>query len=140
MARSWSSSSSMDAQGTLGRGLQSLTGRAGGCSYWFWAEDPYPEFIQDMLRDLKILVWGLTKQNRELRDRLGDATLMVKEHKGEVRALKVEMEANASRKEEESDAMRDRVCRMEKELVVYKFLIKCCVVLVLVVVWNKWFS
>jgi hypothetical protein len=26
--------------------------QTGGCSLWVWAEDPHPEYIQDLLRDL----------------------------------------------------------------------------------------
>ena len=91
-----------------------------------------------MLRDVKNAVWGLKRQNRELMDRLADAALVVEEQKEQVRALRIEMEEKANDKEKEIHAMRASVCMMEKKLVVYKFMIKCCVVLVFIAVWNKW--
>lgn len=91
-----------------------------------------------MLRDLKNAVWGLKRQNRELMERLGDAAIAVEDHKEQVRALRTEMEEKANDKDKEIHAMRASVSIMEKKLVVYKFVMKCCVVLVLIAVWNKW--
>jgi hypothetical protein len=86
------------------------------------------------------MVRELNKENREMKDRLCDAAVIVEEQKAEVRTMKAEMEANASRNVDESDAMRDKLSRVESELVFYKFVFRCCVVFVLLAVWNKWFS
>ncbi|CAL5013048.1 unnamed protein product [Urochloa decumbens] len=111
--------------------------RAGGCRYWFWAEEPHPVFIQELLIDLRNAVWAARRRNRELLNQLGDAAVMVEEHKEEVRALRAEMDAIANQKEG-TDATRDTICRLEKELVVYKLLVKCCVVVLVVVFLKKW--
>ncbi|CAO2206591.1 unnamed protein product [Urochloa humidicola] len=108
--------------------------RVGGCRYWFWAEGPHSVFIQELLIDLRNAVWALKRQNRELVNRLGDAAIMVEEHKEQVRELR----AVANQKEEETDAMRDRVSKLEKELVVYKFVVRCCVVVGLIVFLKQW--
>jgi hypothetical protein len=80
-----------------------------------------------MLRDLKNAVKGLKLQNREYRDRLRYAVL-VEEHKELVTSLRAELEANANDKK----AWMQKIATMDKELVMYKFLIKCCVMLVVI--------
>ncbi|CAO1945173.1 unnamed protein product [Urochloa humidicola] len=112
--------------------------RVGGCRFWLWAEPPHPVFIQELLIDLRNAVWAARRQNRELHNRLGDAALMVEEHREEVRALKAEMDANANEKDQLIDATRDRVSRLEKELVFYKFVVNCCVSFVVAVFLSNW--
>ena len=88
--------------------------------------------------DLRDTVWALKRQNRELMNQLADAAVTVEEHKGDVTVLRAEMEALAKEKEEGSDVLRNRLSRVEKELAVYKVMVKCCVVFVLGIVMNKW--
>jgi hypothetical protein len=73
-------------------------------------------------------------QNRGLMDRLQYADFMVEEQKEMVRSLRAEMEANAN----ENKAMLEKNAMLEKELFMYKLLIKCCVMLVVVSMWMKW--
>jgi len=52
--------------------------------------------------------------------------------------LRAELEALAKRKEEGNEALRSRVCSVERELAVYKVVVKGFVVFVLGLVCNKW--
>ncbi|CAO2149429.1 unnamed protein product [Urochloa humidicola] len=109
--------------------------RAGGCRYWCWVEEPHPVFIQELLIDLRNAVWALRRRNRDLVNRLGDAAVMVEEHKEEARQLRAEMDAVATKNEAGSS---QRVSMLEKELAMYKFIVKCCVGILVVVFLYKW--
>ena len=118
-------------------GVQIRT-QVGGCNFWCWF-DPRPSpFLRELLVDLRDTVWALKRQNRELMNQLADAAVTVEEHKGEVTVLRAEVEALAKEKEEGSGVLRIRLSRVEKELAVYKVMVKCCVVFVLGIVMNKW--
>lgn len=79
----------------------------------------------------------MKKQNSELGNRLGDCLVMVEEHKSAVAALRRDLDAQTDG-EQEVYALRGRLSKLEKELLVYRVVMKCCVVVLLVVVCKAW--
>lgn len=94
--------------------------------------------MKELLVDLRDAVWSLKKQNKDLRNRLGDALVMAEEQKSEVNVMKTDLDAQALGKEEDYVALRGRLSRLEKELGFYRFLIKCIGVLVLGLACKAW--
>lgn len=80
----------------------------------------------------------MKKENNELRNRLGDALVMAEEGKIAVAAMRRELDAEAAGKEEVYVALSGRLSRLEKEVLVYRVLMKCSVVLLLLAVFKAW--
>jgi len=47
--------------------------RQGGCDFWLWCHDSSTPFLRQLLIDLRDKVWGLTKENANLRASISEA-------------------------------------------------------------------
>ncbi|WVZ51302.1 hypothetical protein U9M48_002457 [Paspalum notatum var. saurae] len=110
-----------------------LRRRTGGCDFWYWI-DPLPSaFQRDVLKQLRDTVQVLKTQNREKQDELRHVLRLLEQNR-ETNAV-----ITSKQNEEPEDDVKDRVLRLEKELGWSKFWLKCVVVVVLVVVLQKFF-
>ena len=83
----------------------------GGCQFFGWYEAPCDVFVRGLLVDLRDAVWNLKRENKNLKDALGDGGMKLEQEKKKGEALKIrvaEMQANA-------EAAVIRMKRFERE-------------------------
>jgi len=83
----------------------------GGCQFFGWYEAPCDVFVRGLLVDLRDAVWNLKRENKNLKDALGDGGMKLEQEKKKGEALKIrvaEMQAN-------TEATVIRMKRFERE-------------------------
>lgn len=89
---------------------------------------------------------GLQRENTELKGRDFDAAGqemapvvdVEEEQRGLVDAIRAQMIALVTKKDEENARLTCRVCSLEKEVFIFKFLMVTCVVVFLAMAWVNW--
>jgi len=117
----------------------------GGCDFWRWVDPPPSSFLRELLIDLRDAVRALRMENRELQGRVGDAARQqiwpvyaAEEQRALAEPIGAETVAVVTKKAEENAKLRCRICSLEKEVFIFKFLVVTCVVVVLAMTWVNW--
>ena len=117
----------------------------GGCDFWHWVDPPPSPFLRELLIDLRDAVRALRMENRELQGRVGDAARQqiwpvyaAEEQRALAEPIGAETVAVVTKKVEENAELRCRICSLEKEVFIFKFLVVTCVVVVLAMTWVNW--